>query len=210
MTPNGIRPEIVRPTLRAGDTVPDFLQWSSGGPIRLHAWLGDGWGLVLVGPCGGSGSPFDRQRVEAIGGELARRGVRALVLHPHGPCRGAATAGAADLIIPGLEQAPVVVNPEPGVAAAFGLRGDGDAGGDRGATMPWAILIDPAKVVRAVIACPPAAGNPLGEIVQVLASIQGDDVNAWPWRGDVQGLRPGSVPQRPPRSTVQWPPAPVH
>lgn len=178
-TPNHQDP-IVRPALHSGDLAPDFLQWSSDGPIRLYDWLGDGWGIVLASPCPPAIAPFDRHRVALLGGELARRGVKAIVLRPQGAVQGNPCGRPVALATPGLEAAPVIVNPEPGVAAAFGLCDGVDAG--RMAAQ-WAILIGPDKVVRAVIACPADVGCPLAEIVQVLASVQGGGHDTWPLRG---------------------------
>ena len=38
------------PSLRLGDTAPDFVQESTDGPIRFHEWLGDSWGVLFSHP----------------------------------------------------------------------------------------------------------------------------------------------------------------
>lgn len=37
-------------TLQLGDTVPDFLQESTEGPIQFHKWLGNSWGVLFSHP----------------------------------------------------------------------------------------------------------------------------------------------------------------
>jgi alkyl hydroperoxide reductase subunit AhpC len=36
--------------LQLGDTVPDFTQESTAGPVSFHQWLGDSWGILFSHP----------------------------------------------------------------------------------------------------------------------------------------------------------------
>jgi alkyl hydroperoxide reductase subunit AhpC len=37
-------------SIQLGQTAPDFEQASTHGPIRLHQWLGDSWGVLFSHP----------------------------------------------------------------------------------------------------------------------------------------------------------------
>lgn len=113
--------------IRIGDVAPDFMQNSARGPIDLHRWLGDGWGLLFC-PTGDPAAvraaelaclarlqpQFARRGVKALGiGADAvvrdqmrsvfvvdpRRRVRAIVGYPHGAGRNfAAVLGVIDAL----------------------------------------------------------------------------------------------------------------
>ena len=41
-------PASIMPSLRLGNTVPDFVADSTDGVIKFHEWIGDSWVRVLV------------------------------------------------------------------------------------------------------------------------------------------------------------------
>lgn len=65
--------------IRIGDVVPDFIQSSTRGPIDLHRWLGDGWGLLFC-PSGGPAAvrAAELACMARLQPQFAGRGVKAL------------------------------------------------------------------------------------------------------------------------------------
>jgi alkyl hydroperoxide reductase subunit AhpC len=163
--------------LRIGDVVPDFTAETTQGTIRLHEWLGDGWGILFSHPK--DFTPVCTTELGFMAGlepEFAKRGCRIMGL-------------SVDTVeshhrwkldieeIQGLPvNYPMIGDADLKVAKLLGMLPAEAEPGTRtpmdNQTVRTVLLIGPDKKIKAMIAYPMVAGRNFHEVLRVLDALQ--------------------------------------
>jgi alkyl hydroperoxide reductase subunit AhpC len=159
-------------TLRLGQTAPDFEQDTANGSIRFHEWLGASWCMLFSHPQNFTPvSATELAAVARLAPEWARRGVKVVGL-------SADTAEGHIAWLADVEDAqsctvgfPVIADCDRTVSALYGLA-------DGATIVPAIFVIDPAKIVRLIMAYPACTGRNFVEILRAIDSLQLADAHA--------------------------------
>jgi alkyl hydroperoxide reductase subunit AhpC len=155
--------------LLLGDTVPNFTQESTDGPIDLYDFFGDGWGILFshpadftpvctteLGAVAGLKGQFDKHNTKVIG-----LSVDELASHREW--------------VKDIEETqnvklnfPIIADSDQKVANLYGMI----QSEDNKMTVRSVFIIDPAKKLRLTITYPAATGRNFAEILRVLDSLQ--------------------------------------
>jgi len=156
--------------LQLGDTVPDFTQDSTHGPIRFHQWIGDSWAVLFSHPadftpvCTTELAEVARLK-EAFGKRNTK--VIALSVDPvdsHGKwLEDIQETQGQEVNYPILADADRKVSDlygmiHPNAATTFTVRS--------------VFVIDPEKKLRLTFTYPPSTGRNFDEILRVIDSLQ--------------------------------------
>ena len=157
-------------TLRLGDTAPDFEQDSTLGRLRLHDYLGNGWGVLFSHPADFTPVCTTELGYTArLGTEFARRNVRVVALSVD-PVESH-LRWIAD--IEETQQArvdyPIIADADRKVSTLFGMI---HPNADATATVRSVFVIDPARKIRAMITYPASTGRNFDEILRLIDSLQ--------------------------------------
>ena len=156
-------------TLLLGDTVPNFTQESTEGPIDLYEFFGDGWGILFshpadftpvctteLGAVAGLKGQFDKRNTKVIG-----LSVDDLASHREW--------------VKDIEDTqnvklnfPIIADADQKVANLYNMI----QSEDNKMTVRSVFIIDPAKKLRLTITYPAATGRNFAEILRVLDSLQ--------------------------------------
>ncbi|ACI50655.1 putative peroxiredoxin [Gluconacetobacter diazotrophicus PA1 5] len=138
-----------------GWTAPDFTIDTALGPVRFHAWLAGGWGIVVTHP--DDYSPQSLRSAVA----WARSGARPVRL------LGLASSGHEARQVESLEF-PIIQDGAEGVAALW--RGFSVDVGPAGTTLDehMVFVLDPARTIRTTVSYPPSRNRDFAEIIQVV------------------------------------------
>jgi len=156
--------------VQLGDTAPDFTAETTEGTIRLHEYLGDGWGILFSHPadftpvCTTELGDFARRKVEFDERNTKLIGVSVDSVESH---RGwskdiAETQGA------GLNY-PLVGDEDRAVANLYGMI---HPKAIETATVRTVFVIGPDKKVKRTLTYPAAIGRNVNEIIRVLDALQ--------------------------------------
>jgi len=155
--------------LLLGDTVPNFTQDSTDGPIDLYEFLGDSWGILFshpadftpvctteLGAVAGLKGQFDKRNTKVVGlsvDELAshRDWVRDIEDTQHVTLNF-----------------PIIADADKSVANLYSMI----QSEDNKMTVRSVFIIDPEKKLRLTITYPAATGRNFAEILRVLDSLQ--------------------------------------
>jgi alkyl hydroperoxide reductase subunit AhpC len=156
--------------LQLGDTAPDFTADTTEGPITLHEYLGDSWGIVFSHPadftpvCTTELGEFARRKKEFDdrGTKLVGVSVDSVASHRGWSADIAETQGQ------GLNF-PVVGDEDRAVATLYGMI---HAKALETATVRTVFVIGPDKKVKLTLTYPAAIGRNVDEIVRVLDALQ--------------------------------------
>ncbi|MCU0925502.1 MAG: peroxiredoxin [Hydrogenophaga sp.] len=158
------------PTLRLGDTAPDFTQDSTEGPIHFHAWAGDAWVVLFSHPA--DFTPVcttELGKTAALATEFSRRNVKPLALsvdplESHGPWV---------LDINDTQNTtvnfPILADADRSVATLYDMI---HPNASATATVRSVFIIDPRKVIRTTFTYPASTGRNFDEILRVIDSLQ--------------------------------------
>jgi alkyl hydroperoxide reductase subunit AhpC len=157
-------------TLRLGDTAPDFTADSTDGPIRLHEYLGDSWGLLFSHPadftpvCTTELGEFARRKKEFDDRDTKLIGVSVDSVESH---RGwsadiAETQGHA-------LNFPLVGDEDRTVSTLYGMIHPKALAT---ATVRTVFVISPEKKIELTLTYPAAIGRNVDEILRVLDALQ--------------------------------------
>ncbi len=165
-------------TLPINTTAPDFEAATTEGPIRFHAWMGDGWAILFSHPK--DFTPVCTTELGAmahLNPEFAKRntkviGISADTMERH-------QGWMADIQKVGGEALnyPLIADPELQVAKLYGMLpadaapGEGRTPADN-ATVRTVFVIGPDKLIKLVLSYPMSTGRNFAEILRVLDSIQ--------------------------------------
>lgn len=162
-------------TLGLFDTIADFTQDSTEGPLSFYRWAGPDWVLLFSHPA--DFTPVCTTELGAIARlkpEFDRRGVKILGLsvdtldrHARWTDDIAATQGIAPNF-------PLLADSDRRIASLLGLI---HPNASDTATVRGVFLIDPARRVRLTLTYPASTGRDFGEILRVIDSIQLTDAH---------------------------------
>lgn len=156
-------------TLLLGDTVPNFTQDSTDGPLDMYEFFGDGWGILFSHPA--DFTPVCTTELGAVAGlkeQFEKRNTKVVGLSvdelaSHGEW------------VKDIEETqnvklnfPIIADANQKVANLYNMI----QSEDNKTTVRSVFLIDPAKKLRLTITYPAATGRNFAEILRVLDSLQ--------------------------------------
>jgi alkyl hydroperoxide reductase subunit AhpC len=157
-------------TLRLGDTVPDFTQDSSQGPINFFEWAGDSWVVLFSHPA--DFTPVcttELGKTAALSGEFAKRGVKPIAVSVD-------TVESHGKWIPDINETqntevnfPILADADRKVAALYDMIHPNALAN---ATVRSVFIIDPKHVLRTTFTYPASTGRNFDEILRVIDSLQ--------------------------------------
>ncbi len=157
-------------SLKLGDTAPDFTQDSSIGPISLHEWLGDSWGILFSHPA--DYTPVCTTELGAtakLADEFKKRNVKVLALSVdpvashHGWIKDINETQGTTVNF------PILADADRKVSTLYDLI---HPNASATATVRSVFVIDPHKKVRLTITSPASTGRNFDEILRVIDSLQ--------------------------------------
>jgi alkyl hydroperoxide reductase subunit AhpC len=157
-------------TLQLGDTAPDFTADTTDGPVSLHQYLGDGWGILFSHPadftpvCTTELGEFARRKEEFDDRNTKIIGVSVDSVDSHNRW----SADIADVSGRGLNF-PLVGDEDRTVAQLYGMIHPKAL---ETATVRTVFVIGPDKKVKLTLTYPAAIGRSIDEIVRVLDALQ--------------------------------------
>jgi alkyl hydroperoxide reductase subunit AhpC len=158
------------PSLRLGDSAPDFEQKSSVGPIRFHQWLGDHWGVLFSHPADFTPVCTTELGLTAkLAGEFAKRRVKVIALSVDSAESHARWIKDIDATQHTSVNFPILADADRKVSELYDLI---HPNASATATVRSLLVIDPAKKVRLVITYPASTGRNFDEILRVIDSLQ--------------------------------------
>lgn len=158
------------PSLRLGDSAPDFEQESSVGPIRFHQWLGDHWGVLSSHPADFTPVCTTELGLTAkLAGEFAKRRVKVIALSVDSAESHARWIKDIDATQHTSVNFPILADADRKVSELYDLI---HPNASATATVRSLFVIDPAKKVRLVITYPASTGRNFEEILRVIDSLQ--------------------------------------
>ena len=157
-------------TLQLGDTVPDFTQESSEGPIAFYTWASDSWVVLFSHPA--DYTPVcttELGEVAKLKPEFDKRNVKVLALSvdPTDSHKG----WIAD--INETQQTtvnyPLLADADRKVSDLYGMV---HPNANAKVTVRTVFVIDPQKKLRLTLTYPPSTGRNFVEILRVIDSLQ--------------------------------------
>ena len=162
-------------TIQLGQIAPDFEQDTSIGPIRLHEYLGDSWGVLFSHPR--DYTPVcttELAEVARLKPEWDKRNVKPIGLSvdpvdSHG-------GWAADIEETQGQRLnfPLIADADRRVSDLYGMV---HPEADAAVTVRSVFVIDPAKKVRLMLTYPPSTGRNFDEILRVIDALQLTDAH---------------------------------
>ncbi len=156
-------------TLLLGDTVPNFTQESTDGPIDLYDFFGDGWGILFSHPA--DFTPVCTTELGAVAGlkeQFEKRNTKVIGLSVD-------ELASHREWVKDIEETqnvklnfPIIADADQKVANLYNMI----QSEDNKMTVRSVFIIDPAKKLRLTITYPAATGRNFAEILRVLDSLQ--------------------------------------
>jgi alkyl hydroperoxide reductase subunit AhpC len=162
-------------TLQLGDVVPDFLQDSTHGPIRFHAWLDRNWGVLFSHPR--DFTPVcttELAEAARLKPEFDKRGVKMLGLSVDPLSSHADWEKDIEETQNQRLNFPVLADVDRRVANLYGMI---HPKADPTVTVRSVFIVDPAKKLRLTLTYPPSTGRNFAEILRVIDSLQLTDAH---------------------------------
>jgi alkyl hydroperoxide reductase subunit AhpC len=156
--------------LHIGSIAPDFEAETSEGPLRLHDYLGQSWGIFFSHPK--DFTPVCTTELGAAAkqkGEFARRNVKVLALSVDPVDSHKRWIGDIEETQGCKVDYPIVADSERKVAALYDMI---HPEANDTFTVRSVYFIDPNKKVRAIITYPASTGRNFDEILRVIDSLQ--------------------------------------
>ncbi|MDE1918411.1 MAG: peroxiredoxin [Sphingomonadales bacterium] len=157
-------------TIQLGQIAPDFEQASTEGPIGLHAWLGNAWGVLFSHPK--DFTPVcttELGEVARLRPEWERRNVKVIGLsvdpvEAHRKWQGDIEATQGQKI-----NFPLLADNDLKVSQLYGMI---HPQSDPAVTVRSVFVIDPHKKIRLILTYPPSTGRNFAEILRTIDSLQ--------------------------------------
>jgi len=158
------------PSLRLGDTAPDFEQESSEGPIRFHQWLGDSWGVLFSHPADFTPVCTTELGLTAkLKGEFAKRNVKVIALSVDPVESHKKWIHDINTTQDTVVNFPIIADANRKVSELYDLI---HPNASTTATVRSLFVIDPARKIRLTITYPASTGRNFDEILRVIDSLQ--------------------------------------
>jgi alkyl hydroperoxide reductase subunit AhpC len=163
-------------SLHLGDIAPDFTQESSIGPIHLHEWLGDSWGVLFSHP-----SDYTPVCTTELGltakyrDRFAERNVKVIALSVDPVDSHIGWIKDIDETQNTTVNFPILADADRKVSELYDLI---HPNASTTATVRSLFVIDPAKKVRLIITYPASTGRNFDEIIRVIDSLQLTDYHS--------------------------------
>ena len=157
-------------TVQLGDTAPDFTQDSTEGPISLHAYLGDSWGVLFSHPA--DFTPVCTTELGAVArlkGEFDKRNVKVLGLSVD-PLESHNVWAADIKETQGCAlNFPLIADKDRTVSDLYGMI---HPNANDTLTVRSVFIIGPDKKVKLTLTYPASTGRNFQEILRVIDSLQ--------------------------------------
>jgi len=169
------------PSLRLGNTAPDFEAETTQGPIKFHEWIGDSWAILFSHP--GDFTPVCTTELA----EVARRaedfkkrnvkviGISANGLQDHKKWEQDIAEWGAQFG-PTSVDFPIIADEDRKISTLYDMLDEQDATNRDAKGLPFTIrtvfVIDPKKTIRLTLAYPASTGRNFDEILRVVDSLQ--------------------------------------
>jgi alkyl hydroperoxide reductase subunit AhpC len=158
------------PTLRLGDTAPDFEQQSSVGPIHFHEWLGNSWGVLFSHPADFTPVCTTELGFTAkLADEFGKRKVKVIALSVDPVDKHTQWIGDIERTQNTRVNFPILADADRKVSELYDLI---HPNASATATVRSLFVIDPAKKIRLTITYPASTGRNFDEILRVIDSLQ--------------------------------------
>jgi alkyl hydroperoxide reductase subunit AhpC len=165
--------------LQIGQIAPDFEAETTEGPIRLHEYLGDGWGVLFSHPK--NFTPVCTTELGTMAGlkpEFDRRNVKILGLSVDPVEDHNRWANDIRDVTGFAPNYPLIGDPQLKIAKLYGMlpADTGDSSQGRtpadNATVRNVFVIGPDKAIKLILAYPMTTGRNFDEILRVIDSLQ--------------------------------------
>lgn len=158
------------PSLRLGDTAPDFEQDSSEGPLRFHDWLGNHWGVLFSHPADFTPVCTTELGLTAkLKDEFEKRHVKAIALSVDPVASHVRWVEDINRTQNTVVRFPILADADRKVSELYDLI---HPNASSTLTVRSLFVIDPAKKVRLIITYPASTGRNFDEILRVIDSLQ--------------------------------------
>lgn len=157
-------------SLYLGQTVPDFTQDSTQGPISFHDWIGDSWAVLFSHPA--DFTPVcttELGAVAALKDEWAKRNVKVIGLSVDSVDDHNRWVGDIEETQSCQVWYPMLADHDRKVADLYGMIHP-DAAAN--ITVRSVYVIDPNKKLRLTLTYPPSTGRDFTEILRAIDSLQ--------------------------------------
>jgi alkyl hydroperoxide reductase subunit AhpC len=165
--------------LQLGDTVPDFTQESTEGPIQFHKWLGNSWGVLFSHPK--NFTPVCTTELGAVAKlkkEFDKRNVKIIGLSVDPTDKHEAWADDIEETQGARPDYPIIGDDDYNVAKLYDMlpaNTSGDAAARTAAdnmTVRNVFVIGPDKKVKLILVYPMTTGRNFDEVLRVVDSLQ--------------------------------------
>ena len=158
------------PSLRLGDTAPDFEQDSSLGRIRLHDWLGSSWGVLFSHPADFTPVCTTELGLTAtLKPEFGKRDVKVIALSVNSVESHQKWIDDINFSQHVQVRFLIIADADRKVSGLYDLI---HPNASTTATVRSLFVIDPAKKVRLIITYPASTGRNFAEILRAIDSLQ--------------------------------------
>jgi alkyl hydroperoxide reductase subunit AhpC len=155
--------------LLLGDTVPNFKQESTDGPIDFYDFLGNSWGVLFSHPA--DYTPVCTTELGAVAGlkpEFEKRNVKVIALSIDPADKHTGWVKDIEETQSVKMNFPILADPDRTVAGLYDMiQADGT-----NMTVRSVFIVDPNKKLRLTLTYPASTGRNFAEILRVIDSLQ--------------------------------------
>src|SRR5579875_2708202 len=166
----GFKSEESEMALHLGQSVPDFTQDSTEGPIHLYDWIGNSWAVLFSHP-----KDFTPVCTTELGSvaklkpEFDKRNVKVLALSVDDVDSHKRWVGDIEDTQHVKLNYPILADTDQKVSKLYDMI---HPEANAAVTVRTVFVIDPNKKLRLTITYPPSTGRNFGEILRVIDSLQ--------------------------------------